>query len=158
MTTRFALLAIFASVLAAPPVLASGSRFMADDPAWRTECGSCHTAYPPALMSAPAWRRIMGALDRHYGSDATMDAATVARVASFLEVNAGAPGRAASVSPAPDPRLPRVADGAWFAKEHREVSLAARTRPGIRGLGDCGACHAGADRGDFSERAVRVPQ
>lgn len=147
-----------ALTLAAPPALADSSRFAADDPGWRAECGTCHTAFPPALMSAPAWRQVIGSLGRHYGTDASVDASTAAAITAFLDRNAGIAPRAAPASAPGDARLPRLADGAWFAREHRKVPAATLARPDVRGLTNCGACHAGADRNDFSEHAVRVPR
>ena len=40
------------------------------------ECGSCHLAFPPSLLPKASWQRVMSGLDKHYGSDASLDAAT----------------------------------------------------------------------------------
>ena len=157
------LFAALASI--ATGALADSSRFAADDPRWRAECGGCHAAFPPALLTAPAWRQVMGALDRHYGTDASLDAATAREIASFLERNAGdarrgAPPAAVKVATgvqAPQP-LPRLADSPWFAREHRKIPASTIARRDVGSLANCGACHPAADRGDFSERAVRVPR
>ena len=144
---------------------ADSARFAADDPRWRAECGSCHTAFPPALMTAPAWRQVMASLDRHYGADATLDAKTAAAIGAFLERHAGEGRRAAPPVVAPKgaagavaPPLPRFTESAWFAKEHRKVPAATIARSDVGGLANCAACHTAADRGDFSERALRVPR
>lgn len=50
-------------------------------PAYKNECASCHMAYPPAMLSKPAWQRVMGKLDKHYGTDASMDVATERQLA-----------------------------------------------------------------------------
>ncbi|MEY3427514.1 MAG: hypothetical protein RIS60_866, partial [Pseudomonadota bacterium] len=42
-------------------------------PAYKAECASCHMAYPPAMLSKSSWQRIMGGLDKHYGTDASLD-------------------------------------------------------------------------------------
>ncbi|MFO1308246.1 MAG: cytochrome C [Burkholderiales bacterium] len=157
------LFAALASI--ATGALADSSRLAADDPRWRAECGGCHAAFPPALLTAPAWRQVMGALDRHYGTDASLDAATAREIASFLERNAGdarrgAPPAAVKVATgvqAPPP-LPRLADSPWFAREHRKIPASTIARRDVGSLANCGACHPAADRGDFSERAVRVPR
>ena len=157
------LFAALASI--ATGALADSSRLAADDPRWRAECGGCHAAFPPALLTAPAWRQVMGALDRHYGTDASLDAATAREIASFLERNAGdarrgAPPAAVKVATgvqAPPP-LPRLADSPWFAREHRKIPASTIARRDVGSLANCGACHPAADRGDFSERALRVPR
>ncbi len=115
---------------------------------WRNECGSCHVPYPPQLLGAPSWRAIMGGLDRHFGSDASVDAAAAKEIGAFLERSAG-PDRRAS-----DGRLAlRVTETAWFVREHGEHgALRSSARPS-----DCAACHRGAADGDFGERTLRVP-
>ena len=155
-------LALASASLQAP---ADSRRFAADDPRWRAECGSCHAAFPPALLTAPAWRQVMGALDRHYGADASIDARTAAEIGAFLERNAGEPSRAAPpavgstrAGAAFAPPLPRITDSAWFAKEHRKLPAATIARSDVGSLANCAACHTAADRGDFSERTLRVPR
>lgn len=160
---RSLLAVAFASLAAG--ALADSARLAADDPRWRAECGGCHAAFPPALLTAPAWRQVMGALDRHYGADASLDAATTREIASFLERNAGdarrgAPPAVATIAagaPASTP-LPRLADSPKFAREHRKIPASTIGRPDVGSLANCAACHPAADRGDFSERAVRVPR
>ncbi len=44
-------------------------------PAYKQECGSCHLAYPPGLLPASSWQRLMGDLPHHFGTDASLDAA-----------------------------------------------------------------------------------
>ena len=157
------LFAALASI--ATGALADSSWLAADDPRWRAECGGCHAAFPPALLTAPAWRQVMGALDRHYGTDASLDAATAREIASFLERNAGDARRGApravatnaASAPASTP-LPRLADSPKFSREHRGIPASTIARPDVGSLANCGACHPAADRGDFSERAVRVPR
>lgn len=163
--TTSMLVAAAALALAAVPALAGPSRYTADDPTWRAECGSCHTAYPAALMTAPAWRQVMASLDRHYGTDASLDPKTAAAIGAFLARHAGtdrraAPPVAAGAKPGPDggPSLPRITRSAWFANEHREVPAATIARRDVGSLSNCGACHFAADRGDFSERGLRVPR
>ena len=159
------ILAAMVIALASQQAAADAPRFAADDPRWRAECGSCHTAFPPALMTAPAWRQVMGALDRHYGTDASIDAKTAAEIGAFLERNAGTGRRAATpaaaskvAGAAAGPPLPRITGSAWFAKEHREVPASTIARKDVGSLANCAACHTAADRGDFSERALRVPR
>ena len=56
------------------PALADRLPLPADTPAsYAAECGSCHLAYPPALLSAGDWRRIMAGLNDHFGTDAAVD-------------------------------------------------------------------------------------
>lgn len=64
---------------------------------YKSECGSCHLPYSPALLAADNWRRIMGRLDDHFGSDATLASRQQQEIRTFLE---NAAGRNASAAPA----------------------------------------------------------
>jgi len=137
--------------LLAHEAMADGQRLSADNARWKAECGSCHLAYPPQLLSAPAWRRIMAGLDRHFGADASLDPAAAAEIRAFLESNAGGDRRARAHSL-------RITDSAWFRHEHDEVPAAAWRRPSVTSAANCAACHRAAERGDFSERNIRIPR
>jgi mono/diheme cytochrome c family protein len=108
------------------------------------ECGSCHIAYPVKLMPRSDWSRVLGQLDRHFGVDASLDAATVQGVAKQLGVTA--PVVVARDQSAP---LPRISTQPWFKQEHREVSAARFRAPAVKSASNCSACHAGAERGIF---------
>ena len=68
--------------------------------AYVQECASCHMAYPPGLLPAASWQRLMGGLNQHYGSDASLDAATVQQLSTWLQTHAGTYKRAAIQSAA----------------------------------------------------------
>lgn len=116
---------------------------------WRAECGSCHVPYPPQLLPAQSWRAIMNGLDRHFGTDASVDAKTRDEIASFLDRNAGT-NRHASAEPAPL----RITQTRWFLHEHSEIPD--RLRSGYKTLSDCAQCHRNAASGDFGERTLQL--
>jgi diheme cytochrome c len=120
---------------------------------WKTECGSCHIAYPPQLLPAESWGRVMSGLDRHFGTDASIDPAAGAEIAAFLERHAGS-GRGAR---GPGDSL-RITETAWFVHEHDELSPAVWKRAAVKSAANCAACHAGAEQGDFRERNIRIPR
>ena len=49
--------------------IAGGGRFYAPvaDPVVKEECGGCHLAFPPSMLPASSWRRMMGELENHFG-------------------------------------------------------------------------------------------
>ena len=120
---------------------------------WLRECGSCHIPYAPRLLAAPAWRTMMQRLDRHFGVDASIDAPTAAAIAAFLEANAARQGSKRS-----DPAATRITEARWFRREHDEIAAAVWKRPAVGSAANCGACHSAAERGDFSERDIRIPR
>jgi diheme cytochrome c len=120
-------------------------------PAYRQECGSCHVAYPPGLLPAAAWQRLLDHLPQHFGTDASLDGATTKALADWLVAHAGAP----RATPSPQDRITR---STWFLHEHGDVPPAAWARPAVRSATNCAACHPQADQGDFNEHRVRIPR
>jgi len=122
---------------------------------WKEECGSCHLAYPPRLLSAESWRALMSGLDKHFGSDASLDAASGTEIGDFLEKNAST--RQHKSSNGVEPPL-RITDTRWFKSEHREVSARMWKSPKVKSPSNCAACHTKAESGSFSERDIRMPK
>ncbi|MEZ5665424.1 MAG: diheme cytochrome c [Burkholderiaceae bacterium] len=143
--------ALFLSTTAA---WADGGRSMpASVPAaYVQECAACHTAYPPGLLPASSWQRIMDGLDRHYGTDASLDAATVKQIGSWLQTHAGT-YRRVTEAPAQD----RITRSAWFERKHRQIDAATWALPSVKSAANCAACHTRADQGDFDDDHLRFP-
>jgi hypothetical protein len=125
-------------------------------PAYTAECASCHVAYPPALLPAASWRRVMAGLDRHYGVDASLDAATVREIAAWLDARAGTYRKVRrDAAPPPEDRITR---SPWFLREHDEVPAATWRRADVRSPANCIACHRRADEGLYDEHDIRIPR
>lgn len=122
-------------------------------PKYVQECAACHLAYPPGMLPAASWQRVMANLPRHYGTDASLDPGTVSALANWLTANAGTGARTRE-SPPED----RITRSNWFIREHREVATAAWKLPSVRNAANCAACHTQADQGDFNEHTVRIPR
>lgn len=121
-------------------------------PTYTQECAACHIAYPPGLLPARSWQRVMGGLDRHYGTDASLDAATVQQLGAWLQAHAGTYKRVAE-----EPAQDRITRSTWFAREHRKVEPAVWRLPSVKSAANCGACHTGAPQGSFDDDALRMP-
>jgi hypothetical protein len=121
--------------------------------AYTQECGACHTAYPPGLLPSASWQRLMTGLDRHFGTDASLDEATVRQLATWLQANAGTYKRVSETPPPQD----RITQSAWFKREHRGIDAAVWRHASVRSAANCAACHGGAEGGNFSERGLRFP-
>ena len=139
-------------LLASGNLLADGPRMPPElDKTWLEECGSCHVAYPPSMLSADNWRRMMGGLDKHFGANASLDAPSAAKIGAFLERNASTRGERNASSTL------RITDTRWFVREHDEVSPAIWRDPRVKNAANCIACHRGADRGQYDEHDIVIP-
>ena len=122
-------------------------------PAYTQECAACHTAYPPGMLPARSWQRVMSSLDRHYGSDASLDAATVQQLSAWLQAHAGTYKRVSE-----EPPQDRITRSAWFERKHRKVEPAVWKLPSVKSAANCAACHTGADQGRFNDDDLRMPE
>lgn len=119
-------------------------------PTYRQECAACHIAYPPDMLPPASWQRILSNLPHHYGTDASLDSATVKTLSTWLAANA-----AARQEPPTEDRITRTR---WFVREHDEVPSATWKRPAVKSASNCVACHTRSDQGDFNEHSVRIPR
>jgi hypothetical protein len=135
----------------------------ADNPVYREECGSCHMAYPPGLLPARSWDRIMNGLQDHFGDNAELDAATGAEITRYLVDNSAdrsesRHSRNLLRTLAPDSAPLRITDTPYIRHEHSELpAMAVAGNPDVRSLSNCNACHTQAEQGSFSESEVRIP-
>jgi len=135
---------------------AGGRHFYAPvtDPVVKTECGSCHMAFPPAMLPAKSWLNMMGTLKNHFGDDASVDAPTASLITRYLTANA------ADVSSTPqgeklvrgaataNPPL-RITELPNWLRKHRKVPAWEWVHKDVRTKANCTACHADAERGYF---------
>ena len=121
-------------------------------PAYTQECGSCHTAFAPAMLPARSWQRILAGLGHHYGTDASLDAATVGQIGAWLQAHAGSYEQVREAPP-----QDRITRSAWFVRKHREIDPSVWKLASVKSAANCSACHAGADRGDYDDDHVKLP-
>ena len=147
---------LFALLGASHPVRAGDVRRetgVALPPKYQQECAACHVAFPPGMLPADSWQRLMNNLPRHYGTDASLDSATAHELATWLSANAGTYKRVREA-----PLEDRITKSAWFIRKHDELPAAVWKRPAVKSAANCTACHTQADQGDFNEHAVRIPR
>lgn len=130
---------------------------------WQQECGSCHLAFHPGLLPERSWRKIMGDLDRHFGENASLDTATQGEITEFLAAHSADRSggrRSAKINRSiPASAVPlRISETSYFMDKHDEIRADVWRRKSVGTRANCTACHADAERGDFSEDRVTVPR
>ena len=142
-----------AALLAAGFARADGPQMpRAVPPAYTRECGSCHVAYPPGMLPARSWQRIMTGLENHYGSDASVEPAVVRDLDRWLQANAGTHKRVREAPPED-----RITRSAWFERKHDEIAPSVWKLASVKSPGNCAACHAKAEQGRFDDDELKVP-
>lgn len=124
-------------------------------PLYKQECSSCHVPFPAGLLPAASWQRVMGGLSKHFGTDASLDAAAQRDIAAWLQANAGS-GRRGGEEPPED----RITKSAWFLRQHRDGEVPANVwkRASVKSPANCAACHPRAEQNNYGEHEVRIPK
>lgn len=120
--------------------------------AYAQECAACHTAYPPGMLPKQSWQRIMTGLDKHFGTDATIDDATVKQLSAWLQTHGGTYKRVADVPP-----NDRITQSTWFVRKHRAIEPSVWKLPSVKSAANCAACHTSADKGIFDDDNLQLP-
>jgi len=120
------------------------------------ECGACHLAFPPQMLPARSWKKLMGDLANHFGENAGMPEATRAEITAYLAANAGDAalskqgrrflrGIGATETPL------RITQTPFWQAAHEEVSAARFLSDAVKTPANCVACHRTASKGVFGE-------
>lgn len=118
------------------------------------ECGSCHLAFPPSMLPAASWTRMMGELENHFGDDASLDADTTAAISRYLvERAADARGQGSKLLRGlrPGEAPLRITELPKWVREHREVPKTEWTKKDVGSKANCTACHVDAAKGYFED-------
>jgi len=134
-----------------------------DNARWHAECGGCHTPFHPALLPERSWRKLMGELDRHFGKSIHLDAAVQKEITDFLTSHAAEHGKNARArniaksTKAGDTAI-RITETPFFGLHHHEIAAEVWQRKSVGSKINCVACHPGADKNNFDEKAARIPK
>ncbi len=146
---------IFIALLAslAMPVSASNMGIPAGAPkSYEAECASCHMAYPPGLLGQKNWQNIISELDKHFGTDASLDTKTESEISRWLLKHAATKQKYSAFAPEN-----RITKTTWFIRKHDEVRSDVWKRSGVKSPANCTACHVDAAKGNFDDDRVRIP-
>jgi nitrate/TMAO reductase-like tetraheme cytochrome c subunit len=128
-------------------------RPLSQSKAYQAECASCHMAYQPGLLPAQSWQRIMNNLPNHYGSDASLDSATIKEISTWLIDNAGTYEHVSN-----PPKDDRITESTWFKRKHRKIGEEVWLRASIKSPAQCMACHSAAANGNYDDDFVKIPK
>lgn len=154
-TARAGAAMLLAAVLAAASHAESSGSTVAPLPKYQQECAACHIAYPSGMLPAASWQHLMGTLTKHYGTDASLDEASVRELSAWLKTNAGTYKRVSE-----EPPQDRITKSAWFLRKHRDGEVPADVwkRASVGSASNCAACHTNAAKGNFNEHEIRIPK
>lgn len=127
------------------------------------ECGACHLAYPPGLLPARSWEKVMNGLSDHFGDNAELAPEDQNAVTDYLVKNAadrsGQKRSAKIVRSLKNDEIPlRISQVPYIVRKHHEIpSRMIQGNPKVKSLSNCNACHTRAEAGSFNEHDVSIP-
>lgn len=130
---------------------------------YRAECGACHFAFPPGLLPARSWEKLMGNLRDHFGDDAELAPDDYKRILNYLRAEAAdrsdyARSRRAASMIATDQTPLRITETRYFLRLHDEVPKRVfKNNPKLKTISQCKACHTRADQNSYRENEIEIP-
>lgn len=133
------------------------------NPLYEDECGSCHMAYPPGLMPAPSWEKVMLGLEDHFDDNAELNKEEQMLITQYLLNNSADKSRNRrsqkfnrSINSHNVPV--RITDTPYFRHEHHEIPIRMVTANSeVNSFSQCDACHKNAKQGSFNEHDIHIP-
>ena len=133
-----------AAGLALSSAFAAGFFHSVRDADAKKECGACHMAYPPSLLPARSWEKIIGSLDSHFGENAALPEPTRLKILAYMTQNAGDSGKSDHwfVQGVRDTDTPaRITEMPFWRSIHGGFPSSSFKRPGVKKKGNCIGCH-----------------
>ncbi len=133
------------------------------NPQYSSECGSCHMAYPPGLLPARSWKKLMATLDNHFDENAELDNETQQQLSRYLIDNAAdhssyKRSRAIMRSLIPLEIPLRISKTRYFQRKHDELPRrVVEANPQVKSFSRCEVCHIDAEKGSYNEYQVNIP-
>ncbi|MBI5521623.1 MAG: cytochrome C [Desulfarculus sp.] len=134
----------------------------APNPLHAQACGQCHMVYPPCLLPAASWTKLLEGRGNHFGESLSLNDAELREIKAFLETNAAdrAGGkRSRKIMSGLGSSTPlRPSEVPYLRHKHHDIAEAVFARPAVGGRGNCKACHPGAEQGDYDEHRASIPR
>ncbi|MBS1150665.1 MAG: putative lipoprotein [Myxococcaceae bacterium] len=131
-------------------------------PLYEAECGACHLAFPPGLLPARSWQKLLANLDDHFGQNAELDLPARQQLERWLRENAAEAGtqrKSEKILRSIRGTTPlRISTLPYLLSKHDELPAEVFKRPSVSSRANCAACHPDALQGDFEEDRARIPR
>jgi hypothetical protein len=133
-------------------------------PAWTDECSSCHYAYPPGLLPAASWQKLLSpaALGKHFGENIEMKDEVRRTLLAYATANAADRSlakRSRKLVASLDGAAPeRITETPYICRKHQGLpKQLVQDNPQVKALSQCDACHTEAKTGNLDDDTVLIP-
>jgi hypothetical protein len=136
-----------------------------DNKNYQEECSACHLAYPPGLLPAKSWQKLLDeqALADHFGEDASLDEDTLREIRNYALENAADKSyykrsRKIAVATENGDAPVRITEVRYIKRKHHEIpAKMIKGNKDVKSLSYCDACHTQANKGVFDRDTVHIP-
>ncbi len=131
---------------------------------WTEECAtSCHGAFPPSLLPAGSWIKLMSGLDNHFGEDVALDDNSRKEILDYLIASSAErstieASRKMLYSIKTGGIPIRVTDVPYWKSKHIGISEEVFKRKSVMSRSNCIACHPGAEKSSFEDKDIYIPK
>jgi len=153
---------ILSTLVLATVVFASGVKPV-DNQLYIKECGSCHFAFQAGLLPERSWVKMMNNLENHFNTDASLAKEDYNMILTYLKANSSEKAmeykrsRKITNSIRANETPLKITEVAYFVNKHNRIPNKMITQKEVGTLSNCMACHTTADKGIYSERAIKIP-
>ncbi len=131
------------------------------NPTYKASCEGCHMPYPPEMLPAASWKKILDRSDDHFGEQIPVDPKSKAVIVKYLSENGADRSsckKAVKIMESLGGKTPlRITEVPYIQKKHRKISPEVLNRKSIGSLSNCRACHRTAEQGIFNDKNVSIP-
>ena len=131
------------------------------DPTYSEKCGTCHMAYPPFFLPEASWKKMMAERETHFGERVDLTPEELGRLSDYLSRNAAEKVKSDRsmkiMKPLAGKILSRITEIPYIVKKHDGLPPSTFQTKAVGSFGNCKACHAGAEQGEFDDDTVVIP-
>ncbi len=129
---------------------------------WQEECGGCHMAYHPSLLTERSWNKLLQQQHQHFGEDLYLDEATQKQLSHYATANSAEQGEtepARKIVSWSKPSLTplRITETRYWQHKHEEIDPEVWKQSNVNGKTQCDSCHSDAKQGWFEDSKMSVP-
>ena len=124
--------------------------------AYNQQCNVCHFAYPPGMLPAASWKKLMDAMPQHFTAQVMINIDTQEEISAWLQANAGTFALVAE-----EPPQHRITQSVWWTKIHMnnaKVPAAVWKKTSVSKGTACVTCHQTAVKGEYNAKTVQMPK
>ena len=129
---------------------------------YKTTCEGCHLAYPPQMLPAYSWKKILDQSDNHFGEQIPVDSKSKETIVKYLSENGADRSsceKAVKIMKSLKGETPlRITEVPYIRQKHRKIPPEVLNRKTIGSLSNCRACHKTAEQGFFDDHSVVIPR